>query len=152
MDLKEELLGLSQETENLKSQLATVRIRIGSLIQQELEKRKITWCTRCHKVVPVSAVEYLLEYDINEGCGDLLTPSYFNRICSSCNTPYNFNWNSQWSNAGGERCRQFYKVKKEPDGYYYEKNNKWWPLPSDYLRRLHITGELMSELIWQLCL
>lgn len=150
MDLKEELFRLSEEVENLKSQLETVRLRMVALIQQELASRKITWCTRCHKIVPVSAVEHLLEYAVNEGRGDLITPSFFNRVCSICNIPYNFDWDSQWSNAGGERCRQFHKVKKEPDGYYFLKDNEWLPLPFGYLKRFHITEELMDKLINQL--
>lgn len=150
MNTREKLFKLIAEVEESKSKLLTLKLRMIALIQRELVDRKGTWCTCCHRIVPVSAVEHLLEYTVNEGKGGIITPSFFNRICSSCNTPYNFNWDSQWSNAGGERCRQFHKVKKEPDGYYFEKDNKWLPLPVGYLERFYMTEELMSKLIGQL--
>jgi len=150
MSVREELFGLSEEVDNLKSQLASVRLRIIDLINLEIADRGRTWCTCCHGIVPVSAVEHLLEYSVNEGRSGTITPSYFNRICSTCNIPYNFNWDSQWSNAGGDCCRQFYKVKKELDGYYFLKDKEWLPLPIGYLKRFHITEELMPKLIKQL--
>lgn len=151
MDIREkQLLVLSVAVKELTTHLATVRFRMVNLIQLELADRESTWCTRCHRIVPTSDVKYLLEYTVNEGRGGIITPSYFNRICSSCNTPYNFNWDSQWSNVGGERCCQFHKVKLEPDGYYFEKDDKWLPLPVGYLKRFNIVEELMPELMEQL--
>lgn len=141
---------LDEIIKKLRFQIEIVKLRMADIIQKELENKESTWCTICHKVVPTSAVEHLLECSVDEGEDGVVTPIYFNRICPSCNIPYNFDWSSQWSNAGGSPCRKFYKVKKEADGYYFEKDNEWLSLPEGYLARFEMTEEVIQKLVEQL--
>lgn len=151
---------LSAERHSLRQVVKEYGAKRVELLEQELQERKMTWCTYCSDVIPASETELLLidgrekySHGYENAYYDFRGFSKLHRACQACRE-YAAEKHGQKGAYDSQTKDQssFYafRVEKREDGYYARKFGNWVKLDDKNCSLDEPSSQLVEKLAEEL--